>query len=153
MLSNEQLVQYTDMSVMIKAAKDLHADMKRAVDADFAEQFEENGMKSRSAFIDGDQIASLTWVPGRAPEQRDVIEPLDHAALMEWAEKHGYVTKTVDMEQVQRHLEETGELADGCTIRTIETGGKRGYVKVTPDKAYRAAIEGEVKTLMLEGGN
>lgn len=153
MLTNEQLVQYTDMSVMVKTAKDLHADMKRVVDADFSDMYEESTIKTRDALVDGEKIASLTWVPGRLPEKRDVIDPVDHDALMAWAEEHGYITKTVNMEQVQKHLEETGELADGCEIRTIETGGKRGYVKVTPDKAYKAVIEGEVKTLMLEGGN
>lgn len=152
MLTNEQLVQYTDMSVMMKAAKDLHADMKHVVDADFSDMYVERSIKSRDAIIDGEKVASLTWVPGRVPERRDVIEPVDRDALMAWAEEHGYVTKTVDMEKVQKHLSDTGELADGCEIRTIETGGKRGYVKVTPDKSYRAAIEGRVRAMMLLGG-
>lgn len=149
MLTNEQLGQYTAMSTMLRIVKDMHADMKYEVDSDFSAIYEETGIKSRDVKVGGEKVASLTWVPGKEPETRKTISVTDAAALEKWAEEKGYVRKSVDMAKVTAWFMETGELADGCDVIETSTGGKRGYVRVTPEKSYRKAMEAEINTRLL----
>jgi len=154
MLDNEQLQEYVAMSTMLSVAKDMHKDMKYEVDSEFERIYIETEIiASREVTIDGEKVAKLTWVPGKEPEARETVCVTDPAALEEWAEEHGFVHKTVDMEKVTAWLAETGEIADGCTVETTYTGGRRGYVRVTPEKSYRAAIEADINSKLLgEGG-
>ena len=56
-----------------------------------------------------------------------------------------------DMERVQLHFEDTGELPAGTsTVRRV-TRGRRGYVKVTPTDERKAYIEGRVRGFLGEG--
>lgn len=149
MLTNEQLEQYTAMSTMMRIVKDMHADMKYEVDSDFSAIYEETGIKSRDVKVDGEKVASLTWVPGKEPETRKTLSVIDQESLEKWAEEKGYVRRAVDMAKVSAWFMETGELPDGCDVIETSTGGKRGYVRVTPEKSYRRAMEAEINTRLL----
>ena len=149
MLNNEQLQQYVTMSTMMKIVKDMHGDMKYEVDYDFDAIYEETGIRSRDVKVDGEKIASLTWVPGKEPEAHRTLSVTDQGSLEKWAEERGYVRKAVDMAKVSAWFMETGELPDGCELIETSTGGKRGYVRVTPEKSYRKALEAEINTRLL----
>lgn len=149
MLGNDRLQEFAAMTTMLRVAKDMHEDMKYEVDTDFAEVYRETGIKSRDVKIGDKKIASLTWVPGREPETRKSLTVTDADALEKWAEERGYTRRAVDMAKVSAWFMETGELPDGCDVIESSTGGKRGYVRVTPEKSYRKALEAEINTKLL----
>lgn len=149
MLSNEQLSDYADFSVLMKASKDMYSDMKNAVDDAFGHEYAKTGVKSRDAILDGVKVASLTWVPGSSPHEDLEVVADDKDALWLWCEEHDMLVP--DMERVQLHFEETGELPDGCTTIRRFTRGRRGYVKVTPTDERKAYIEGRVRGFLGEG--
>lgn len=149
MLTNEQLEQYATMSTMVKIVRGMHDDMKYEVDHDFGVIYEQTGIRTRDVKIDGVKVAALTWVPGKEPETRKTLSVIDQESLEKWAEEKGYVRRAVDMAKVSAWFMETGELPDGCDVIETSTGGKRGYVRVTPEKSYRKALEAEINTRLL----
>lgn len=151
MLTMGQMADYLKADALLKAAKDLHGDMKAEVNADFGKRYYETGDKSRDVLVDGEKLGTLTWVPGKPTEYRDEIAIIDGDKYMSWCEENGFVKRVTMDDEVQANFEATGEVPDGCAVQVVPINGRAGYVRATPTKEYKAVLQRDAVNLPTSG--
>ncbi len=145
-LTMNQLREYADMKMLMDVAKGMLDEMKAAVDGEFESRYLQDGTKTRDVLEDGEKLASLTWVPGTPNTEAECLLVDDPELFLDWCVENGCIQ--VDEDAALRHLHETGEMPAGCALSTKATRGRRGYVKVTPTKPYKAAFAEDARKLL-----
>ena len=145
-LTMNQLKQYADFKLLMGEAKDMECDMKATVDAEFEERYLESGDKTRAVLDGGEEIATLTWCPGQAAKEEDVLLVDDPDAYLAWCSDNGFIL--TDDAAALKWFHDTGEMPEGCALSTKYSGGRSGYVRVTAKKPYKAAFAERARKLL-----
>ena len=149
---------YSAVGEMVSTKKP--GNLRDRVNEGYKSLYEQTGAKSFDVKLQGAKVGtfSLTVNKPTESETSTSLEVVDKVALRDWAAVNGFVT--VDMEAVERHFAESGELPDGCAaievVRPGDPGGRvtRTALKVDA-KAVMSALGPQLETVsyaLLEGG-
>ena len=90
--------------------------LRGRIDEAMKEAYYSNSMAGKSFDLKllGTKVGtySLTVSKGKPQETKRGFAVLDEAAFLAWAEDNGFVA--VDMDAVEKHFKETGEVPEGC---------------------------------------
>ena len=134
--------------------------LRDRVNDEYKRLYELTGAKSFDVKLQGEKVGTFSLTVSKPTESvaSTALEVVDKAALAEWAAVNGYTL--VDMEAVERHFAESGEVPDGCAADEVvhpgDPGGRvtRTTMKVDA-KAVMSALGPQLETVsyaLLEGG-
>ena len=128
--------------------------LRALCDADMRANYESTGAKSYDVTLDGQKVGTYSVKTSKA-SSKPTLEVVDMKAYVAYCVENGYIT--TDDAQVRMHLDESGEVPDGCEVRTVEKpGGYAGTVLKVDEEAVVAALGDAllptVQQALLEGG-
>lgn len=150
-----------------KAAADLvstkkSGNLRSAVDDEYRKLYESTGAKSFDVKLFGGKVGTYSIVVEKPTESTSHVEikVRDGSAFDKWARDNKFVVESVDWDAVYSHLDDTGEVPEGCDIETVITPGRPGgAIKSTSLRIDQHEVLdavgyelGNVSAMLLEGG-
>lgn len=121
--------------------------LRGVVDAEMKERYATDPMAGLRYDVKlmGEKVGTytMTVAKGKPRQSRIDFEVEDMSALLEWAERNGYVTVDIDWDGIRSGFERDGEVPEGCRLVEIITpevvGGEisRTTLKIKPELVAR----------------
>lgn len=106
--------------------------VRAIADEELVQRFERTGEQTIDVMLNSGKVGTYSVMLSKpTPEKRRrVLEVDDANAFYAWADAGGFLE--VDMDAVQEHFADSGEVPDGCKVReVVEPGSPGGTVKGT----------------------